>query len=245
MQVRCFYSESIPEAEEAFELSADEARHAAGVLRLTAGDLIRLTDGRGCRAEARVVEVTRPRHPQVLCRIETRTVVEPPSPAIRLYVAPPRGKTMNLVLRSATELGVTRITPILCHYGVSRPDKKGGGKAVWRSELVAALKQSGNPFLPVLDGAVPFDEALRNAEEPGVYGHVPEEEGKHGALPPDGAVGVWVGPEGGFSDQELLALQTANFAAISVGPWVLRVETAVTALLAWVHGHIENTGTLL
>ncbi|MDX9979316.1 MAG: RsmE family RNA methyltransferase, partial [Lentisphaeria bacterium] len=156
--------------------------------------------------------------------------VAPPSLRIRLYVAPPRGKTTALALRAAVELGVWRITPILCEYGVARPE---GDKASWRAELVAAGKQSGNAFVPELDAPVAFAAALAQAG-PGVFGAVPR-SGSPGEkdLPTAGELGLWIGPEGGFSAAEEEALHAARLVPLTVGRWILRVETAVPALLGY------------
>jgi 16S rRNA (uracil1498-N3)-methyltransferase len=124
---------------------------------------------------------------------------------------------------------VWRITPILCDYGVAKPDQE---KASWHAELVVAMKQSGNAFLPRLDAPLPFAEALAGAMEPGVFGAVPRAGASSASsLPSAGDLGLWIGPEGGFSTTEEDGLYARDFAPLTVGRWILRVETAVPALL--------------
>lgn len=231
MQVRRFHLPAIPEVGEVVTLPPEEARHAATVLRSRVGDALTLLDGAGTVAEAEVAELAGGRRPEVVCRIGTRRVLSPPALRVRLYVAPPRGKTSGLVLRMATELGVWRITPILCEYGVARPE---GDKASWRAELVAACKQSGNAFVPEMDAPVAFADALAQAVEPGVFGAVPR-TGSPGEneVPTTGELGLWIGPEGGFSAAEEEALHASRFVPLTVGRWILRVETAVPALLGY------------
>lgn len=231
MPVRRFHLPVIPEVGEVVALPPEEARHAATVLRLRAGDELTLLDGAGTVAAAEVAELGGGRRPDMVCRIVKREVLSPPALRVRLYVAPPRGKTSGLVLRTATELGVWRITPILCEYGVARPE---GDKASWRAELVAAGKQSGNAFIPELDAPVAFAAALRQAAEPGVFGAVPR-SGSPGEqdLPAVGELGLWIGPEGGFSATEEEALHASRLVPLTVGRWILRVETAVPALLGY------------
>ena len=232
MQIRRFHIPEIPAPEQCVAMPPEEARHAGKVLRLRRGDPLVLLDGAGALAEAVVEEVTEGRRPAIVCRVVTRQHVPEPGLRVRLYVAPPRGKTTALVLRAAVELGVWQISPILCQYGVAKPD---AGKASWRGELVTAMKQSGNPFLPALDAPCSFKEALAAAVEPGVFGAVPRDAaGEFGELPTTGELGLWIGPEGGFSPDEEDALYGRGFAPVTVGNWILRVETAVPALV----GHL-------
>jgi 16S rRNA (uracil1498-N3)-methyltransferase len=241
VQVRRFHLPEIPETGACVTLPVEEARHAAKVLRLRVGDGLVLLDGRGSRADAVVDTMDAGRRPEVLCRIVNRDAVAEPELKLRLYVAPPRGKTAALVLRAAVELGVWRITPILCQFGVAKPD---GDKASWHAELVTAIKQSGNAFLPVLDTPLAFADALANADEPAVFGAVPRMAGAPPApLPSSGELGVWIGPEGGFSEGEEDALYERGFLPLTVGRWILRVETAVPALLGHVLGQAGGRAT--
>ncbi|MBN2449801.1 MAG: 16S rRNA (uracil(1498)-N(3))-methyltransferase [Lentisphaeria bacterium] len=238
MQIRRFHIETIPAPGEQAHLAPEEAAHAVRVLRLRPGDRVWLLDGAGCRAEAVVEDLGMGRrHEGFCCRVLERVVVAEALPRVRLYVAPPRAALMSQVVRCATELGVRRLTPILCRYGVARPD----GSAVqgWRRDALAAMKQSGNPFLPEIDGPTDLTVCLAGGVEPGVFGAVPEgADGNGPRAPADlGAwVGVWVGPEGGFTAEEEAALRGAGLRPWSVGHWVLRVETAVPALLGLLAG---------
>ena len=172
------------------------------------------------------------------CRVEIRRVWPPAPHPIHLLVAPPRAKLMGQVVRQATELGVWRLTPVLCAYSVARPDAEGGGLAHWRGETVAAAKQSGNPFLPQLDEPLTFADALVAAPGPGIFG-APVTTGGGGSftLPAVSAnLPVWIGPEGGFNEVETTALLAAGHRPLALGRWVLRVETAVTAMLGHLNG---------
>ena len=148
-----------------------------------------------------------------------------------LYVAPPRNKNMDTVLKSATELGVARIVPVICRYAVSRPDASAATS--WSQTLVTAMKQSGNPWLPELDAPIAFSDALSASDDDGFFGAVPREDDlRTSSLPyTPSRLSLWVGPEGGFSPEEEQALRTKGLIPLTVGPWILRVETAVTALL--------------
>lgn len=229
MQIRRFYLPELPPEADVVMLPPEEAVHAMRVLRLRGGDQMTVLDGRGTVAEACIEALGEGRRfVGASCRILSRRAWDPPVPAVRLYVAPPRGGAMGQIVRSAVELGVCRITPVLCRYGVSRPD----GKAVagWQQDAVAALKQSGNAFLPEIDPPQSFAAALSGAVEPGVFGAVPG-SGAARAWPVGDRLGVWIGPEGGFAADEEGALWDRGFVPLTVGRWVLRVETAVPAIL--------------
>jgi len=144
---------------------------------------------------------------------------------------------MDAVLRTATELGVRRVSPILCRYGVAKPDSD---KDSWQQTLIAACKQSGNPFLPTISPPINFHQALaRHDAAAGFFGAIPrvnDQPSQPGQLLPQSAISLWIGPEGGFCPEEDAALRTAGLRALTIGPWILRVETAVPALIGALYG---------
>ena len=232
-----FYSPELTEESRHLELSSSEAHHLASVLRLREGDEITLMNGNGLTAVATLESVDK-RH--AACRI--LSVTSHPRPVrIRLYIAPPRNKNMELVIRCATELGVSQITPVLCDFGVSRPDTDKDG---WRQTAIAACKQSRNPYLPAFDVPLPFADALSNCHETSFLGAVPESRtaSQRKIVPSADGFALWVGPEGGFSDAESRALLEAGAIPITVGPCVLRVETAVPALLGAIYATCGFSG---
>ncbi|MFO7822108.1 MAG: 16S rRNA (uracil(1498)-N(3))-methyltransferase [Lentisphaeria bacterium] len=224
-------------------LAEDESRHALRVLRLNEGDVVGLLDGRGTVAQAEVVRTGGGgRHPVVTAGIIECCKVEPPAVRLELFIATPRAKLMTQVVRQSTELGVSRITPVICEHNVAKPDS-GEPKNRWLKEAVVAVKQSGNPFLPRIDGAVSFEDAVKRAPNSGVYGHAGGEgaggllDGEQAAVP---EIGLWVGPEAGFSQHEVAILEENNYKPVSAGPWILRIETAVPTLIGWLRGRGVN-----
>ncbi len=238
MQVRRFIVAQIPAAGEELTLPPGEALHAGRVLRLRLGDPLDLLDGAGTRAEAVLsCPGSGRRFDGMACRVLRCARVPETSLHLRLYIAPPRSRSMGDVVRCATELGVRRITPLRCRFGVSRPDP--GARDGWFQDAQAAMKQSGNPFLPGIDLPEDFAGALQAATEPGVFGAVPRAEAvasmaRSAAHGPH--IGLWIGPEGGFAPEEEQALYERGFVPLTVGPWILRVETAVPALLGRLWG---------
>jgi len=227
-----FYVLTIPDSGETLRLSREESRHATRVLRLQAGQVVELLDGAGVRASATIACSPEGRRDTVLCRVVERHDCRPPSLRVRLYVALPRRKVMGQIVRDATQLGVWRISPVICRYAVSRPGS-GTQTLAWQADAVAALKQSGNAFVPRIDTPCPFDEAVAQATHPGYFGAVPD-TGAGGAVrvaPGAGELALWVGPEAGFSSEEQTQLVQRGSVPLSIGRWTLTIEAAVPALL--------------
>lgn len=221
-----------------------ESQHALKVLRLAPGDELLLLNGKGVVARAELLEapagVRRAR--QALCRILDLQNVARTEPALVLCVAPPRGKAFDWVLRAATELGVAAIQPILCRYGVARPE---GVSENWHDTLVGALKQSQNPWLPELCEPRDFSAVLEETSFKGetcIFGASPAAEATpHQPLSSESAkrvTRVWVGPEGGFAPDEETALLKAGCVPVTIGSATLRVETAVPALMGYLWGRL-------
>lgn len=226
------------------QLPQDEAVHALRVLRLEEGDAVTLLNGKGAKAEAILSIDGEParRARSASCKILAVQKFDRPCPAITLYVAPPRNKNMETVLKAATELGASEIVPILCRYGVAKPEKDATRN--WRLTLIAAAKQSANPWLPEIHEPMDFGEALQGCQIPGVFGAVPAPEDTPQPFPdPRGTprLALWIGPEGGFAPEEDQALRDRDVVPFTVGSWTLRVETATIALLAAVLDRYATT----
>lgn len=231
---RCFCPQIGPGR---LELPPEEAHHAATVMRVRAGEAVTLFDGQGRTARATVREVRR----RAVC-VETDRPIEfapPPAPSLVLHVAMPKTARQHLLIEKCTELGVNGVEPILTEYGVAKPTDAGYEK--WRRFAVEAAKQSRQLWLPELRPAKAFIASLGaggNAELSLIASPQP------GAQPiirvllserePGRPIHVWIGPEGGFSPHELSAAEAAGLVAVSLGPTILRVETAAIAAAALV-----------
>ncbi len=238
MQVRRFYLPTLTATSAAVDLPEGESQHALRVLRLQAGDELLLLNGQGLVARAELLPapagVRRPK--QASCRIMDVQVFPRTEYPLELCVAPPRGKAFDLVLKAAVELGYLRIQPILCRYGVARPDEASEG---WRETLVSALKQSCNPWLPELCAPREFATVLAEGV-PGIFGASPAAEATARqplSIPSARQVRrLWVGPEGGFAPDEESALLSAGVTPVTLSSATLRVETAVPALTGFLWG---------
>ena len=216
------------------ELPPDTALHLAKVLRVRSGDEITLFSGDGLEYAGEIISV---RGPRVVACVGNGTAVDRESPfAVTLVQCVPRGDRMDLIVQKSTELGVARIVPVLSQRSVVRLDgAQAESKTIhWRAVAVSACEQSGRNRLPRIDTPVPLLDYLGGA--PAATARLVLEPGPGGAaLPADlgAAAEVAIGPEGGFEASELEALRTVGFVRVSLGPRILRAETAAIAAVAW------------
>ncbi len=215
------------------ELDENARRHVVQVLRLRAGDRIVLFNGRGGECPATIVQAGK-RSVQV--RIDDCADSDRESPlTVHLGLGISKGERMDFALQKATELGVSRITPLFTERVVVRLDDQRLGKrhAHWRGVIVAACEQSGRNRLPVLHDAVSLADWLAARDEERRLFLDPLAARSLGDLSAPGAsVALAVGPEGGFSDSERDQIRKGDFHGVQLGPRILRTETAALAALA-------------
>lgn len=224
------------------EVDGPEARHAMKVLRVREGDLIDVLNGSGQVIPCKVHALDK----QVL-RLETVDILTQQKPLweIRLYTSLIKHKAMDWIIQKATELGAAVIQPIRssrCVVDLADSNKR---KIVhWRQTMIEAVKQCGNPWLPDLHAPTDLKSALQKTDAERAIHLVAalDDEAKpvsscfdrairvHGAMP--GVVGLWIGPEGDFTPSELNAFREAGFFFMTLGPHVLRSETAALAGLS-------------
>lgn len=215
-------------------LDGAEARHAAQVVRLRAGEQILLSDGAGRRGRAQVESVERGELVARLLDVET---LPEPSPRFVLVQALARGDRDEQAVEAATELGVDEVVPWQAARSIVqwRGDKLEKGRARWEAVVRAATKQSRRPRVPVVAPAEGL-AALRArvaAADLALVLHESAAGPLAGVeLPTAGAVVLVVGPEGGITDQELVALTDAGARAVRLGDEVLRSSSAGPAALA-------------
>jgi len=216
------------------ELPAATASHLAKVLRARVGDQLILFSGDG-REYLGAVETVR--GARVTASIGSGADVNRESSlAITLVQCVPRGDRMDIIVQKATELGVTRIVPVLSQRSVVRLD--GGqaeSKAVhWRAVALNACEQCGRNRLPGVDAPVPLIHYLGDSTAASPRLVLEPDGGSNGAEPViDAAVEIAIGPEGGFAAEELDAFRIAGFVRVGLGPRILRTETAAIAALTW------------
>lgn len=218
------------------ELSLPEgaARHVQ-VLRLQPGAALTLFDGRGGEWSASVLAMGRS---VVEVRVGAHDPVTRELPrAVTLAVGMPANDRMDALVEKACELGVAAIQPLVCERSVLRLAGERAQKKVqhWRAVAAAACEQSGRTVLPAVAPVRTLPEWL--ASLPQGEGGVrvllsPRAAQPLPALEPAGAWIALSGPEGGLSEAEEEAARRAGFVPVSLGPRVLRADTAPLALLA-------------
>jgi 16S rRNA (uracil1498-N3)-methyltransferase len=214
-------------------IEGDAANHITRVLRLRPGDPLTLFDGRGGEHSARVEGF---RKGAVLVEVGelAATAVESPL-SLTLAQGVSRGERMDWVVQKATELGVSRIIPVMTERSVVKLDAQQAQRKRlhWQGIAIAACEQSGRDRVPEIDSPLGLAEFL-GAVATRATRVLLSPAGALGIadLPrPEGGVVVLIGPEGGLAEAEQRAAVAAGFVGVRLGPRVLRTETAAVAAL--------------
>lgn len=236
--------DSLPQPGDRVTLDRDESHHLFTVLRGGRDAELELVDGRGHRLTA---DPCGREGKLALVEIKTVTADEEESRPPRLAVACAvvKGKRFEWALEKSVELGAHEFLPLETELGVIDP--RPGKLERWRTIMTAALKQSGRSWLPVLaDPSTLMDVLAGNSDGPVYFGAAPDD-----AAAIQGGVPSWtevlngddedrpprltilIGPEGGWSEEELSNLSAAGARPVGLGPHVLRTETAAVAGLAF------------
>ena len=234
MRIPRFYIEELLELGLTLNLPADIHRHAIQVLRLKVGESIMLFNGQGGEYLASLI-LTEKRKSAVSIISFNDTNRESPL-KITLALAMIKSDKMDFAIQKAVEMGVNTIQPLYTNRSVisikaNRLEKK---MAHWRGIINGACEQSGRTSIPSIQTPTPLESWLRKTSTsiqlamlPGEFPHI------NALSPPQGnKISLIVGPEGGFTEQEVELLLASNITGIQFGPRILRAETAVIAGLS-------------
>jgi 16S rRNA (uracil1498-N3)-methyltransferase len=233
MRVTRIYVDQYLETGAAIRLPEEAAHHVATVLRMKTGEALALFNGRGGSYRA---QITRMEKRNVEVSIGDLQAQECESPlAITLAQAVMRGQHMDYALQKAVELGVRRIVPLLCVHGNVRldQDQRQHRHERWSKVIISACEQSGRNRLPLLSSAMPLAEWTEmNKSELKLILHP-----RNGARLAELQTGctsltLLAGPEGGFSDEEVAAAERHGYRAITLGPRILRAESAALVAIS-------------
>jgi len=223
-------------------LDAGESHHAIDVLRLSLGDRVTIFDGEGTEGTAQIIAIESKRaHLRLLDKSQTR-----PLPcALTLAQAIPKGKNMDFIIQKAVELGAARVAPLLTgrtvvHLDAADAEKKRGK---WQEIALEACKQCGQNRLPIIEApaspkafferVATSDLMLIAALQPGtrhLKDVLSDHLTTHGHTPR--SVTILVGPEGDFTPAEVSLATSLGCQPITLGPIILRTETAALYCLS-------------
>jgi 16S rRNA (uracil1498-N3)-methyltransferase len=231
-------------------LSADESHHLVAVNRAKTGDTVVAFDGRG---NEWICELAGDQKPEAILKVRFRQQAKPLPYEITLGQALPKGPFMEAIIRKATELGAARIAPLesertIVHLEGDRTDRK---IEKWQLAAIEAAKQCGNPFVPEilsLQTAAAFMEASRGYDLKLIASLQPGAKSLKSVLaayvsangrPPRKVLWL-VGPEGDFTPAEMSRSNSAGFEPVTLGPLVLRCETAAAYALSVLSYELQN-----
>lgn len=219
-------------------LGGDEAQHCGRVMRKQAGDVIEIFDGAGRVAVCEITQVTKS---TVQAVIRSETCVEPFQTSIHLLPALIKAEPFEWLLEKAVELGAASVQPVITERTVVHLDSAQVEKklAKWRRHMIESAKQCHTPFVPELKAPIALAMGLTFQADFKLIPALSEHSRTLKQALPESrptSVAVLIGPEGDFTTEEEAQAFAAGFVPVTLGPLVLRAETACIATLA-ILGH--------
>ena len=222
-------------------IGGEDAKHISLSLRARVGEKITACDGNGIDYECEISDITK--NEVTLSILEEKASEAEPDVEVTLYQALVKSDKFDFIVQKCTELGVSKIVPVVTERCISRPDEASLNKKVQRWNKIAkeAAMQSGRGRIPVIEDAVSFDKALDEIKIADcgflcyeAQPHMPINEiwlscKKKANIK---NVSFLVGPEGGISDAEAAKTSQSGVYAASLGPRILRAETAPLCVMS-------------
>ncbi len=221
--------------------------HLSKVLRIASGTRVELFNGNGLRYQAEIVSIERN---QVSAKVLNQLSVKNESPlTIHLFQAVSRGDKMDLTIQKSVELGVKEFTPIISERCGVKLDQKRWQKKLehWQKVIISACEQSGRDVVPVINPVLNWNEAIKKINncfflDP--HTSTTLADIKKPNLQQE--IQLWIGPEGGFSAAEVAEIESSGTTPVSLGPRILRTETAALATVSAINtlwGDFVQTNT--
>ncbi|GAA4747247.1 RsmE family RNA methyltransferase [Flavisolibacter ginsenosidimutans] len=220
MALSFFFVESL--RDEIIQLDEDTSKHMIGVLRMAKGEEVLLTDGKGKKARAEIIDDNRKRCAVQVQSIETE---EESRPNVSIAISIIKNSSrFEWFLEKATEIGVNEIVPLLCE----RTEKEKFRYDRMQGILSSAMLQSQQTWLPVLHQPTAFNEAVKSSsQEQKFIAHcLPEKKQQLSSVIPHPSSLILIGPEGDFTEKEISLALENNFLPVALGGTRLRTETA-------------------
>ena len=242
-----FYVEPEAVTENTVRITGGDVNHIKNVLRMHPGEEIMILDGSGMEYRCEIDSIS----DEILAGVlEAKKTEAELSVRLLLFQGLPKKDKMELIIQKAVELGVSEIIPVLTKRTVVKlEDKKKEQKKLerWQAIAEAAAKQSGRGIIPKVREAVKFTDAVKQAGEldealipyelaEGMEDARARIRGLHGKK----SVGIFIGPEGGFEEEEIALAAKAGIHPITLGKRILRTETAGLCILSVIMFELER-----
>jgi len=222
-----YYCES-PISGETLTLTGSEAHHLARVMRLPAGDCVTLFDGHGSEWHAVIEQVDKR---QVVLKLVERLDIDRELPfRLSIACALPKGDRQKVLVEKLVELGIARLIPLVTERGVAQPVDKALERL--RRGVIEASKQCERNRLMEIAPALPLSKLVATSEDATRLIAHPQGDSLSTTRNGTGPILVAIGPEGGFTHEEVQAAIDAGWRKVGLGPRILRVETAAIAIAA-------------
>ncbi len=246
--------ESVDPAENRIVITGEDVKHIKSVLRSSPGDVLEVSDGSGFDYDVKIVTIEKD---SIITEITGKRLnkTEPPI-HITLFQGVPKSDKLEFIIQKCVELGVHRIVPVMTARTVVKLDNQRDAQAKtmrWQRIALEAAKQCGRGIVPLVEEPVRFAEALKLAgscdlkllpyEEETTSGlkqclqRYRLEKGQRESTCPEDekcrySAAIFIGPEGGFSAEEVKNAVASGFQSVTLGPRILRTETAGLAVIA-------------
>jgi 16S rRNA (uracil1498-N3)-methyltransferase len=222
-------------------------QHVIKVLRLGEGAVLQVADGTGMEYEGSIVE--RGKDFIKLSIIEQYYKCNEPKVEVTLLQGIPKGDKMELIIQKCTELGVKKFVPVACQRSVVRlsPEKAKNKQIRWQRICEEAAKQSKRSIIPQVSQVCNLAQALNDIHQDEVL-LIPWEEEKANSLKASlqhlrgKRISIFIGPEGGLTLEEVSLAQAAGGEIVTLGPRILRTETAGLAVVSMVLYELGDLG---
>jgi 16S rRNA (uracil1498-N3)-methyltransferase len=212
-------------------IKGEDVKHISKVLRYKVGQEIEVCDNENNEYICEIDDIEKN---VITLSIIEKVEVNRESPLkIRVYQGLPKGSKMEIILQKLTEVGVYEIIPVITKRSVSKIDDKKEDKKLdrWERIIYEASKQSKRGIIPKLSNVLTFDEAIKHMKNNDMN-IVPYERENTKSIKQGirglkiNSIGVFVGPEGGFEEEEIQNIESNGGVSVTLGPRILRTETA-------------------
>lgn len=226
-------------------ITGQDVNHIRNVLRMKPGETVEVNDG----TDTYICGIVRIQEDRVLAEVREKKEGSELSCRITLYQGLPKADKMETIIQKSVELGVYRIVPVVMKRCVVRLDEKKQEtkRKRWQAIAESAAKQAKRGMIPGISGVLTFEEMLQEAEKTDHF-LLPYEHAEgmsrtrevFSQIKPGETVGILIGPEGGFEQEETEQAAKRGAEVITLGRRILRTETAGPAVLAMLDLYLEQ-----